>query len=259
MSDGPGNVRRAWDELAGFWDERVEAGETWQRFLIAPAVERQLELLQGERILEIATGNGDFARRMAASGADVLATDFSEEMLARARARGADVEYRLVDATDAVAIRALGEAGTFDGAVANMAVMDMIDLHPMAREVHRLVRPGGRFVLSTLHPAFNSGEATQLTEVSDDERGVTRRYSVKVTRYTDERPMRGVAVEGQPVLQWYFHRTLSTILSVFFAAGWVLDGFDEPVLSSVEDDGVFAEIPGVLVIRFRRLAEPTGL
>jgi hypothetical protein len=26
--------------LARFWDERVEAGETWQRTLIGPAVER---------------------------------------------------------------------------------------------------------------------------------------------------------------------------------------------------------------------------
>ena len=32
------DVRTAWDQLATFWDERVEAGRTWQRGLIQPSV-----------------------------------------------------------------------------------------------------------------------------------------------------------------------------------------------------------------------------
>ena len=39
------DVRTAWDQLATFWDERVEAGRTWQRGLIQPSVERLLRLV----------------------------------------------------------------------------------------------------------------------------------------------------------------------------------------------------------------------
>ncbi len=78
----------------------MEAGATWQRTLIQPCVERLLQLEPGERILEIACGNGEFARRMTELGGQVLATDFSERMLERARARGGDVDYRWADATD---------------------------------------------------------------------------------------------------------------------------------------------------------------
>ena len=88
------NVRSAWDELAAFWDERMVAGSTWQGHAIYPSVERLLRLEPGERVLDIACGNGEFARRMSGLGAQVLAVDFSEGMLERARSHGGDVEYR---------------------------------------------------------------------------------------------------------------------------------------------------------------------
>src|SRR5262245_46038018 len=176
-------VREAWDALAGYWDGQMEAGKTWQRVLIAPPVERLLAIQPGERVVEFACGNGEFARRMAELGAAVLATDFSNAMLERARARGGPIEYRSLDATDGSAIRALGEPGSFDAAVSNMAVMDMTDLAPMARAVHDLVRSGGRFVVSTLHPAFNSGDVVVVTEQTDDHRGVTRTHSIKRSTY----------------------------------------------------------------------------
>ena len=62
-------MRAAWDANAAFWDEQMESGGTWQQFLIEPAVERALRLEQGERVLEVACGNGEFARRMAELGA----------------------------------------------------------------------------------------------------------------------------------------------------------------------------------------------
>jgi cyclopropane fatty-acyl-phospholipid synthase-like methyltransferase len=59
------DVRSAWDRLAEFWDERMEAGATWQRHLIQPPVERLLQLQPGERVLEIACGNGFLPARPA--------------------------------------------------------------------------------------------------------------------------------------------------------------------------------------------------
>jgi ubiquinone/menaquinone biosynthesis C-methylase UbiE len=117
-------VRAAWDAMADYWDEQMEAGRTWQQLLIQPAVERLLRLQAGERVLEIACGNGDFTRRMSELGASVLATDFSEGMLERARAHGGDIDYRRVDATDEEALRALGDRA-FGAIVCNMAVMAM--------------------------------------------------------------------------------------------------------------------------------------
>jgi len=251
-------VRAPWDAMAAYWDEHMEAGKTWQQGLVEPAVERVLEVRPGERILEIACGNGQFARAMAAQGASVLATDFSEPMLERARAHGGDVEYRRADATDEGALVALGEPGSFDAIVCNMAIMDIVDIQPMARAGAILLAPGGRFVFSTLHPAFNSSPGTaRVLEQSDDDSGVVRRYFVKVTRYGTPATGKGVALEGQPRIQWYFHRSLSDLLRPFLQSGFVFDAVEEPVLppEMVEPgapEAVFLDVPPILVARLRR-------
>ena len=245
-----------WDTLAPFWDEQIQAGNTWQRDLIQPAVERLLGIAPGERVLEIACGNGAFARRMAKLGASVLASDFSGPMLDRARAYGGAVEYRLADATDETALLALGEPASFDAVVCNMAIMDMVEIEPMIAASSKLLRRDGRFVFSILHPAFN-GEATRVVEQADDERGVVRTHSVKVSRYIRPSTQLGVAIEGQPVVQWYFHRPLSGLLRSWFRHGFVVDGIEEPVLAPDDvppgsTSAVFTEVPPILVARMRR-------
>jgi SAM-dependent methyltransferase len=193
---------------------------------------------------------------MAELGARVLATDFSEPMLERARAYGGDVEYRLADATDEGQLLTLATDGPFDAVVCNMAIMDMVEIDPMASALTRLVRPGGRFVFSTLHPAFNSGDPVLVVEQTDDERGVVFTHSVKVTHYSSPTTGKGVALAGQPLAHWYFHRSISEILGAFFRHGVVLNGIEEPVLNPEEirpgsPAAVFGEIPGVLVARMR--------
>jgi ubiquinone/menaquinone biosynthesis C-methylase UbiE len=199
--------------------------------------------------LELACGNGEFARRLSELGASVVATDFSDSMLAIARSRAGEIDYRHVDAASSAELSALAEAGPFDAAVMNMAIMDMTSIEPMAAALPALLRPGGRLVISTLHPAFNTGVLTRVTEETEDNGGIVRTYSIKRSGYITPTTDKGVAIEGQPVTQWYFHRPLTLILEPFFANGWLLDGFDEPVLDPPAK--LFDEIPGVLVMRFR--------
>lgn len=250
-------VLAAWDALAGHWDEAMSSGRTWQRTLIAPAVERLLELRPGERVLEIACGNGEFARRMGEIGAQVVATDFSEEMLRLARDRGAEgIDYRRADATNEKELLALGEAGEFDAIVCNMAIMDMSEIGPMVAAGAVLLRPGGRFVFSTVHPAFNGNDTVRVVEEFEDDHGVGRRYSVKVSSYIRPKAAKGVALEDQPVTQWYFHRPMKDLFGAFFDRGFVLDGFEEPVLAPEDaragsTSAVFAEVPPVIVARMR--------
>jgi len=252
------DVRNAWDGLAAYWDEHVEAGKTWQRHLIQPPVERLLRLEPGERILEIACGNGEFSRRMSELGGRVLATDFSEGMLERARSHGGDVEYRHVDATQEHELIVLGEPGSFDAVVCNMAIMDMEAIEPMVAAASHLLKPAGRFVFSTLHPAFHSGDARPTVEL-DPEGTTTEVYSVKVSSYGRPSTGKGVAIAGQPIEGWYFHRPLWMILEPFFRHGFALDGLEEPLLDRDRGEPgtpmhVYTQLPAVLVARMRRVA-----
>src|SRR5215469_6169342 len=135
-----GESRDIWDQNAHWWDTRMGEGNDWHRMLIAPAVEKLLAVQPGERVLDLACGNGQFARRLAALGARVLACDSSTAFLDCARLRTSDhserIEYRLIDVTNEEHLAALG-TGEFDAAVCNMALMDIACITPLLQAVRR--------------------------------------------------------------------------------------------------------------------------
>jgi SAM-dependent methyltransferase len=250
-------TRRLWDAKASFWDENMGDGNRFQNTLIAPATERLLDARPAERILEVACGNGVMSRRLAALGANVVATDFSGKFLERAKARGTEnIEYRLGDATNEAELLALGE-GNFDAAVCNMALMDMVEIEALMRALTKLLAPDGRFVFCVPHPCFNSNATTMLAEVEDDGGELSTKYSVKLSGYLDIPPGKGAGMPGEPNPHYYFHRPLHELLGACFSAGFVMDGVEEPTLGEESrDDGEpswrnLPDIPPVIVARMR--------
>ena len=199
-------VRRIWDGNAEFWDSRMGDGNRWHRELIAPNQERLLGLREGEAVLDVACGNGNFARRMAELGADVVGFDVSEKMIERAKARGSDgpgrTEYRVIDASDGEAVRSLGRR-RFDAAVCTMAMMDMPTISPMLSALGHVLKPGGRFVFSVMHPCFNSTSTRFVLEESDRGEAVKQEYSLRISEYIEpaaEHGARNSRPAGAPLL-----------------------------------------------------------
>ena len=157
----------------------------------------------GQRVLELACGNGGFARRLATQGIDVLATDLSPTLIAAAerRTRAADLRgasFAVLDATDERAI--VDTAATpFDGAVCVMGVMSMPLLRPLFGGVSRALKPRGPFVVLTLHPAYaTAANRFAKSEEEDQPHGLT------VTRYLSRFVTHGVTNVEQKERQVYF-------------------------------------------------------
>ena len=256
-------TRNIWNQNAAFWDDKMRDGNDFQRILIGPASERLLNLQAGENVLEIACGNGVFARRMAQLGVSVVATDFSAQLLERARDRTTEhtdrIEYRLVDATCEDEIVALGQQ-RFDAATCNMAIMDMSEIDPLMRGVRQVIKPNGRFVFSLMHPCFNNMGTTLCVEEADNNGDITTIYSVKVAKYLHFTHQKGIGIIGQPAPHYYFHRSLSTLFNACFRAGFVMDELEEPAFNPPHDGSTsnrllswvnYNEIPPVLVVRLR--------
>lgn len=256
-------VREAWNANAGWWDDTIGGeGNAFHRTVVAPAQMRLLDLRAGESVLDIACGNGQFTREMAPVVAKVVAFDFSEAFVERARQRTAasgitNIEYRIIDATNEQQLLTLGERA-FDAAVCAMSLMDMASVDPLFGALATLLRPGGRFVFSILHPCFNSGGCRMLAEMEDRDGELVETYAIKVVSYLDTAPgRRGVGIPGQPQPQLYFDRTISDLFNACFRAGFVLDGLAEPAFpQGTRSEHVFAwsnypTIPPVLVARMR--------
>jgi 2-polyprenyl-3-methyl-5-hydroxy-6-metoxy-1,4-benzoquinol methylase len=253
--------RAIWNAKAAFWDERMSEGNAFQRVLVGPATERLLALHDGELVLDVACGNGVMARRLAALGARIVACDFSEAFVELAMARtpaelGERIEYRVADATDEQQLLSLGE-GRFDAAVCNMALMDMATIEPLLRAAHRLLKPDGRFVFCVTHPCFNTPDHRKLLEEEDRDGRLVVTASINIPHYLRASVSKGSGMPGEPEPHYYFHRSLTDLLSACFQAGFVLDGLEEPSFTTPLQSelllnwGQFPDIPPVLAVRLR--------
>ena len=251
-------VRRIWDINAEWWDDHLGDGNAYQCELIEPATLRLLDPAPDQTILDLACGAGRMARLIAERGAQVVAVDFSERFLERAKARGSvdgnTIDYRCVDATNMEELIALG-AGRFHSAVATMGLMDMARIEPLFEALETLLVPGGRFVFSVLHPCFIGPDARIFAETVLENGRFRVVAGVKVRRYRASEAYRAEGSIRQPVPQIYFHRSLETLFKVAFHHQFSLDGLEEPCFEHASDQSLSRqgnpELPPSLVARMR--------
>jgi ubiquinone/menaquinone biosynthesis C-methylase UbiE len=254
--------QRTWEATAEWWDDQIgPEGNEFHSKLIAPAQMRLLDLKRGETVLDIACGNGQFAREMARAGVNVVAFDFTERFLARARkhteAAGIqNIEYQSLDATDENELLSLGER-RFDAAVCTMALMDMTEIAPLMRSLTRLLKPSARFVFSVTHPCFNGNGIRMCVEEEDRDGTLIDTYSIKVVEYLKQSVQRGIGIIGQQEPHYYFHRPLQELLNECFRVGMVMDGIEEPAFPEGTEAkralgwGNYQQIPPALVVGMR--------
>jgi SAM-dependent methyltransferase len=106
---------------------------------LAGGVLEWLAAQPGERILDLGCGDGQLTARLLKAGADVVGVDASASMVAAARARG-------IAADEASAERLPYADASFDAVFSNAALHWVRDQDAMMKEVHRVLKPGGRFV-----------------------------------------------------------------------------------------------------------------
>lgn len=116
-----------------------------------------VNLRAGERVLDVAAGNGNATLAAARHFAEVTSTDYVPALLERGRARaeaeGLQVTFREADA------EALPFAdSTFDVVLSTFGVMFTPDQARAAREMLRVCRPGGRIGLANWTPGSFIGE-----------------------------------------------------------------------------------------------------
>ena len=125
--------------------------------IVGEELAESVDLRAGERVLDVAAGSGNATLAAARRFADVTSTDYVPRLLEkgaeRARAEGFDIRFQVADA-EALPF----ETGTFDVALSTFGVMFAPRHDVAAREMLRVVRPGGRIGLASWTPEGFIGE-----------------------------------------------------------------------------------------------------
>jgi ubiquinone/menaquinone biosynthesis C-methylase UbiE len=140
-------TRAAWDNIAAGYDTTNTETQQW----LGSESVRRAGLRAGMRFLDVAAGSGALSLPAARLGAKVLATDLSPAMLTLLRDRALkehlDLETRVMDGHNLEL-----ESNTFDMVGSQFGVMTFVDQSRGIVEMTRVVKPGGRVLMSVYGP-----------------------------------------------------------------------------------------------------------
>jgi ubiquinone/menaquinone biosynthesis C-methylase UbiE len=137
------------DPQAGYrsWAARYDEPGNPIIALEQPAVWSLIDSLPRGQALDAACGTGRHARHLVELGHDVIGMDLTPEMLDRARSAVAGAVFLEGDLVEIPA-----KDARFDVVVCGLALAHVVELGTAINELARVLRPGGRLVVSVLHP-----------------------------------------------------------------------------------------------------------
>ena len=260
--ESAGEAEQGWDHVAGWYDNLLQdRGSDHHERIILPGVVRLLDLKPGERVLDIACGQGIVSEHLVhQADVEVLGVDVSERLIEAANQRATQrTSYRVHDAQSLETL----DDEPFDAAVCVMALMNIGDLDQVMRGVCEKLKPCGRFVAIISHPAFRVMGASAWGW-THEERGARPVQFRRIDRYMSEGSTPivmnpGEVARGAPAVTTVtHHRSMSSYISAGTQAGLALNGCEEWVSDRVSEPGPRAqaeniarqEIPLFMALRF---------
>ena len=164
--------------------------------------------VHGRRVLDAGCGSGALSLALRAKGALVTGFDSSPVMVELARQRlGEDADLQVAD----ISLPLPFADGAFDDVVVSLVLHYLQDWTAPLSELRRVLKPGGRLLLSVNHP--------RILESSDPSADY-----FSVTQYSDEYTFD----EGQRAVLTFWHRPLHAMTDAFTEAGFRIAVISEP-------------------------------
>lgn len=206
-----------WVELSSPWIKEAREGRNPTRngLLDKPMIEECGDV-RNLKILDCGCGEGRFCRIMSEAGAQfVLGVDMCEPMIEAAKEIiNPKIEFKVAD------VQNLGflKDETFDIAVSYLNQCDISDYEKNNKDVYRILKWGGRFIVANLHPMRSAVGRWHVNSEKE-------KAHVILDNYFDEseRRWKMMGIEFTN-----FHRTLSSYVNSFIRSGFFVAKIIEP-------------------------------
>ena len=154
-----------------------------------PPMMALIDGLEPGTVLDAACGTGRYSGHLADRGHHVIGVDQSEDMLAIARGKLPQAEFRRGD------LRSLPVADqSVDAVVCALALVHVSDLTAAMAEFGRVLRPGGRLIVSDVHPFLVLLGWQAQFPLGDEHRGFMRLHCHLASDYVTAAGRHGLAL-----------------------------------------------------------------
>lgn len=249
-----------WDNVAQWYDNYLIGEDTYQAQVIAPNIMRLIAPQKGQRILDVACGQGYFSRQCADKGAEIIGIDQSSVLVEKAKANAKEHELYIVGNAETLGSYKLEQ---FDTVFSVLALENIKNIPAVMEGIQYALKPGGKVIFVLLHPAFR---VPQYTDWGFDTKK-TVQYR-KVEKYLSEiaipielSPFKANSKEHKPITTVTFHRSLQWYMKAFRNAGFAITTIEEwnshkksqPGPRQHAEDAARKEIPMFMAIELRKL------
>ncbi|HEY4520037.1 MAG TPA: class I SAM-dependent methyltransferase [Candidatus Paceibacterota bacterium] len=214
----------SWGKVSDWYHEHLSSGNTYHEQVILPNLKRLLNLQKGERVLDVACGEGFFTRALKDTGADIAGADISPELIEIAQNLSPDTRFVVAPIENL----SFAKTASCDKAFSVLALQNIEHLEHGMREVHRILKPGGTFIFVINHPCFRIPKRSSW---GFDEPTQTqyRRLDGYLTESKDGIDMHpGESAKGEKrVLTYSFHHPLQVYMKLLGNTGFVLTRLEE--------------------------------
>ncbi|MEM9564766.1 MAG: class I SAM-dependent methyltransferase [Actinomycetota bacterium] len=197
------------DHYDGFAEAYADDNESslFNAYYERPAMLELAGDVNGRRVLDAGCGSGLLASALRAKGADVTGFDASPAMVGLARNRlGDGVRVHVAD----LAARLPFDDAEFDDVIASLVLHYLRDWTAPLAELRRILRPGGRLLVSVNHPAI-----FKLANLDAD--------YFALTEWSEE-----YTFSAETAVLTYWHRPLHAMAAAFTDAGFRISVIGEP-------------------------------
>ena len=248
----------SWGKVAGWYDTMLEKNiDTYQMQVILPNLMRVLDLKKGEKVIDIACGQGFFTRACAEAGALPTGADISPELIALAREQSPkEISFYATPATE------LGFAkdGSYDTALIVLAIQNIEQMDAAFAEAARVLMGEGRMILVINHPAFRvlKHSSWGFDEATQSQYRRVDRYLSGEKVLVDMHPGKK---DGEQTVS--YHRSLQDISKSLRKNGFAITRLEEWISHRVSEKGprqnaedtARKEIPLFMMIEVMKVAK----
>lgn len=240
---------RRWNGFADVYSKsHGEKGDRHKEVFLNPTIFSLTGNIENKNVLDAGCGEGYLSRMLSGNGAEVTAVDYSTRMLEIAKERtskNVSIKYMHGNCEDLHIL----ENNSFDLIISNMVIQDLANYQQAFQEMHRVLKDGGVYIFSILHPCF----ITPASGWERSENGEKLHWNVDHYFYEGvyEQPF------GDEEKMLLFHRTLTSYVSALMKTGFVIENMVEPKPSDemIEKYPSFKEdlrSPNFLVFKLRK-------